>query len=249
MNPKKYICLALFILPILGMIAILWNYVSPVTSTIQSSNPLTPYTNSVDSWDSSVTPVKSEWITKEIGGRETTYKLGRDFRSCDISEKIETRANDGRLRDPLGTINRVDFLENLLWTHCIDYTQANIQNLVFDDVASDDTRAKQVIKTAMDLWIAKGYNENWVRVFKANQDISKIEALAIILDLSKIQLKDKAATNNFIDVENNWKAGIADIAHRLQLTPIDESRNMFFPEYKMKRGDTFNMLGKIAQYY
>lgn len=134
-------------------------------------------------------------------------------------------------------------------THCINYKNADTSNLAFADVWNDDTKTKQIIKTAIDLWIARGYDEGDTKVFRPNNRISKVEALAILISLSGLELKEKAPENNFADVENNWKSNIADTSYRLGVTPIDSDKNLFFPEYIMNKWDAYDIIGKIARYY
>ncbi len=286
MSLKKIICLSLFILPLLGMLAILFNYKSPVSSTIvnpdgsvrtvstinwadwnwinanwtngdiagqglvgNSWNADWANGNWVQSDDINVSPDNNSiWITRRVGNINSTYKLDKDFSKCNVAKNVSDTLSSGIVAG-LAKIDRIEFLEILMDTHCINYKNADTSNLAFADVWNDDTKTKQIIKTAIDLWIARGYDEGDTKVFRPNNRISKVEALAILISLSGLELKEKAPENNFADVENNWKSNIADTSYRLGVTPIDSDKNLFFPEYIMNKWDAYDIIGKIARYY
>lgn len=270
---KKFICLGLFLLPLLGMIAVLMNYSSPVKSTYVDANgntvnvqlpakkekavktkKLTSSKKEDNSLLETITPQfsdedksDSEWITRKINGISTSYKLERDFKNCNVNAK--TLDAEKKAVAALAHTNRANFLKTILEAHCIDYSNADISQVDFADVNTSDTKTKQIIKTAIDLGIAKWYNDNGRKTFKPGNKISKVEALAILLNLSWLQLKDKAPENHFNDVEKNWKSNVADTSYRLQLTPIDNVKNLFYPDYVMKKADTYDMLKKVSRYY
>lgn len=262
MSMKNYVCLGLFILPLLGMIAILFNSHSPVGSTIidpdgniRSSLNVNSETNSSllakgDKQDNNISSMnESEWISRKVNKLSSRYKLERNFASCEVSKNVWATIKNWEVIAPLAQISRRDFLEIVFNTHCIDFSKADISNIAFDDIGANDIKTKQIVKTAMEFKLTRGYDEAGKKLFKASKKISKIEALAMLMTLSWIKLEETIAKNNFWDLENNWKTPIADKAYRLWLTPIDTQKNLFYPDYIMKKWDAYDIISKISKYY
>ncbi len=269
MHLKRIICLWLFLFPVLWMLAILYNYHSPAESVIINKDGTVKVISTVDSKNGvskklldnfrTDDPTKNAdnsksnnnntvWITRKVNNIASTYSLREDFWWCDVSKNVSDAVNAGIVA-PLAEISRIDFLQILLDTHCIEYNGIDTSDLEFSDIGKSNVQRREIIKKAIDMNITQWYDLGGTTVFRPNRKISKIEALAMLMKLSWLELKEAPEKNNFVDVENNWKENIADTAYRLGLTPVDRSKKMFFPDYIMKRWDSYDIIWKIAKYY
>lgn len=189
------------------------------------------------------------WNFKKINGKEIVYKMENDFSQCPVAKNVKENGANGKVIAPLAHTSRLYFFETLLKNHCINYEETDISEVAFDDIAQNDIKTKQIAQTAINLGIAQWYEIWWRKVFRASKKVAKIEALAVLIKISGIQIKNTEVVYNFADVEENWKQWVADISHRLQLTPIDAKENLFFPDYIMKKSDTYDLIAKMVTFY
>lgn len=247
MSMKKSICFALFILPVLGMLAILLNYNSPVESTIVGPDGTIQLVQK-DAETEEIDTDDRDWMSKKVDNTEISYILKNKFETCPTVDGLIDSGGKKDIVAPLALMSRIQFLEILLSTHCINYDAADATT-EFRDLRFASDKDKKIVKAATSMKIISGYTEGGNNYFYPNRKISKIEALAILLKLSWFELRDSEIINNFEDVWDDWKAPIADLSYRLGLTPIDEAKNLFSPDYTMKKWDTYDIINKVVKYY
>lgn len=194
------------------------------------------------------------WLMKNLNWNDVKYKLWNSFEKCSVVDnlvksRLTRNSTDKKLFDESEWITRSDFLEVILTAHCIEYVNEDPSSLNFTDLNNKSEIAKAV-KKAIDLGIARWYdNWNWGKKFRASEKIEKIEALAILLNLSKLELKNNTRKINFADVNIDWKRNIANMSYVLGITKVDTVNKKFFPNMFVTNKGLSDILYNIAPYY
>lgn len=106
---------------------------------------------------------------------------------------------DGTFR-PENNASRAEYLKMVLKAMKVDYSNADTSALTFKDVEKDSWIAKVVVK-AVELKMISA-NEN----FRPNDSVSRAEAMKMLLNSAKVEVKD-VETTDFTDVNvKSWEA-------------------------------------------
>ncbi len=151
---------------------------------------------------------------------------------------------------PESKITRAEFLSIALQSHCYDvYKPATW--LPFKDMQWDlsDWKAR-VVQVWYDNEIITWYYDN---TFRPNDNISRIEAYAILMKLQKIELLDREKENSlkdsYIDKKDIWQRKPLSLWEYLWILNPIITKYKFFPDKKIKRGETVDLMIKIMKMY
>jgi len=158
---------------------------------------------------------------------------------------IFTGYNDGSFK-PYKSLTRAEALKVILESQNVQIENAKGQNLGFYDVNSYDWYTSY-LKTALDLGIVHGYNDG---SFRPNQTISRVEALAMLLNTAEVASNVVVPTNTYgqpyYDTLNNkntkWYMSYVWFAKENNLTSSD---SYFYPDSNMTRGEMADMLQRL----
>jgi hypothetical protein len=107
--------------------------------------------------------------------------------------------------------------------------------LPFYDVDSSSWQAK-VIKKWLALWIISwDVDEKWARVFRPNDEISKAEALWILLNMWRLDIEWEAPVLKYDDIEASWQIILAKRLEYLGLITPKTGETKFNPNAKLDR--------------
>lgn len=189
------------------------------------------------------------WITDTIDEKEISYRFWNSFAKCDKIDELIAKKWEENITLPNQEVTRVAFLKSILTAHCIDYEWVDASDVDFADVSQNDTQTREIIKASMILWISNGYNVDWIREFRANTPVTKIEALTMLIKLADLKVQGKAHTYEFNDVKRNWQDDIANTSAHLWLTSFDIESNNFFPKQVITKKAAQELLWNITRYY
>ncbi|MCK9185949.1 S-layer homology domain-containing protein [Candidatus Gracilibacteria bacterium] len=155
--------------------------------------------------------------------------------------------NDGSFK-PQKSLTRAEALKVILESQNLQIASAKGQNFGFNDV---DKYAwyTSYLKTALDLGIVHGYDDG---SFRPNSTISRVEALAMLLNTAEVVSNVVVPTNTYgqpyYDTPNTkntkWYMSYVWFAKEYDLT---ENEYYFYPDSKMTRGEMADMLYRLYQ--
>ena len=152
--------------------------------------------------------------------------------------------------DAMSEITRAEFLAIVLQAHCYDIS-IKPEELPFHDVDISTWQSNVIATWLENNIIAWDIDEDWERVFRANDSISKIEALAIIMNLRDVTLKSSELDNvhTYTDVAAEWQNSYLNTATALWvLVPIN-TNNIFSPNLKLNRDQLVWIMFDIMELY
>ncbi|MBS9775295.1 S-layer homology domain-containing protein [Candidatus Gracilibacteria bacterium] len=145
--------------------------------------------------------------------------------------------------EPSRDITRAEFLAIVLQSHCIDvYKKAT--STPFTDLEVGDWKTN-VVAAALKEGVIYGDTRNGKRVFRPNDAISKIEALAILTSMRDIQI-DKNYSHKYTDAAAAWQNRVLGVVEYLG---IDKKANAFQPNSKIARDTMANYIVKTVELY
>lgn len=149
--------------------------------------------------------------------------------------------------EPNRWITRAEFLAIVLKSHCYDFLEKP-ENLPFYDVDLDSWQAK-VVKVANELWIISWYpaDEKWIS-FRPNNEISKIEALAIIYKISNLEIKEEYS-DSFTDKAAFWQAKVLSNLEYLWILNPENTNNKINPNNWISRNEIVKILVDVMRLY
>lgn len=229
----------------------------------QEEKPSTPVPTSLPTIPKAVASISIEndfracSIIDQLTGDNIPSKTGVfiDESSFNFSQSIGKFAQTGIVSGfadgsfgPKKNITRAEFLKVVLQTHCIEYDDEDTSNLKFIDVDIASWQAR-VISRAQGLGIINGDVDSAGNpVFRQNDVISKIEALKILLNLSKIaSLNPQSLQYNDITVD--WHAPYAITAQSLGLFNPEKDNWVFSPNEGVSREDMVNLIDRLVVLY
>lgn len=160
---------------------------------------------------------------------------------------IFTGYNDGSFK-PQKSLTRAEALKVILESQNVQIENAKGQNLGFNDVDKYSWYTSY-LKTALDLGIVHGYDDG---SFRPNMPISRVEALAMLLNTAEVVSNVVVPTNNYgqpyYDTPNTkstkWYMSYVWFAKEYNLTGNDY---YFYPDSNMTRGEMADMLYRLSQ--
>ena len=176
--------------------------------------------------------------------------INKDFREAIVQmEKVWILKWDKyKLFLPNRSITRAEFLKIILRTHCYYYDDEDTSSLEFIDVDKQDWEAK-VISKALSLWIVSwDTNENWNKVFRPNDYISKIEIAKILSNMSLIKLWEDVDIP-YEDVKWYWWEKYVKNLEYLDIYTPGTTDNSFNPNSSVKRKDLVKMITETIELY
>ncbi|MDP4011776.1 MAG: S-layer homology domain-containing protein [Candidatus Roizmanbacteria bacterium] len=155
--------------------------------------------------------------------------------------------NDGSFK-PYKSLTRAEALKVILESQNVQIENVKGQNFGFYDVDSYAWYTSY-LKTALDLGIVHGYNDG---SFRPNNTVSRVEALAMLLNTAEVTSNVVVPTNNYgqpyYDTPNTsgtkWYMSYVWFAKEYNLTGNDY---YFYPDSSMTRGEMADMLYRLAQ--
>lgn len=145
--------------------------------------------------------------------------------------------------EPERGITRAEFLAIVLKSHCYDFSE-KVEKTPFYDVDLNSWQAK-VVKKSFDLWIISGYSD-WT--FKPNNEISKIEALAIIYKISNLEIKENFS-DSFTDKAASWQTKVLSNLEYLWILNPEKTGNKINPNSKISRNEISKMIVDVLKLY
>lgn len=145
--------------------------------------------------------------------------------------------------EPNRSITRAEFLAIALQSHCIDvYKKA--ETTPFTDLTIWDWKTN-VVSAALERGIIAGDTKNGVKVFRANDAITKIEALAIITSLRNLKLEE-TYNHSYKDSAADWQNRVLSIVEGLW---IEDKSISFKPNSTVTRNDMAHYIVKTVKLY
>jgi hypothetical protein len=151
---------------------------------------------------------------------------------------------------PNSEITRAEFLAIVLQAHCYDIS-IKPETLPFYDVEISHWHSN-VIRTGLKYWIVAGdIDENWVRVFRGDDSISKVEAFAIMMNMRKLTLTWDSVDyeHSYTDAAADWQNSYLNTWEALGILKPQDSKNLFLPNVKLVRDDLVWIMFDIMRLY
>lgn len=144
--------------------------------------------------------------------------------------------------EPNRAITRAEFLAMAMQAFNVPFVEDYL-NVKFADVKVE--WQKKVIASALQF----GYITDTNSTFRPNEQISKIEALAILNKLSGIFLaEDNKFTHSFTDAAADWQNAVLNTAEYLELVKVSADKK-FNPNSGISRADMASLIVDFAKLY
>lgn len=144
--------------------------------------------------------------------------------------------------EPNRAITRAEFLAMAMQAFNVPFVE-DYSNVKFADVKVE--WQKKVIASALQF----GYVTDTNSTFRPNEQISKIEALAILNKLSGIFLaEDNKFTHSFTDAAADWQNAVLNTAEYLELVKVSADKK-FNPNSGISRADMASLIVDFAKLY
>ncbi len=154
---------------------------------------------------------------------------------------------DGSFR-PHQQVSRIEFLKTLLRAHCYNYDKQDTSKNKYIDLQSGTWQAKVVWK-AEELWIINGDKDKaGNKIFRTNDFITRLEALKILMNISKIEPK-RLLDLQYIDVSIPWQRKYLQIGESLGLYDAYIEERKFKPFSAITRDDMIDLINRFIQLY
>lgn len=170
------------------------------TTTVDTPAETTDVVDSVttDKYTTETTKDGKVTITKADGTKVVLSDINKSFAKAYIERLaaagIVAGYADGSFK-PEKSASRAEYLKIVLRAMNVDYSNADVSKLTFKDVEKDSWMAKVVVKAA-ELNMIDASNKN----FRPNSQISRAEAMKMLINAAGIQTNDKAVSE-FNDVK------------------------------------------------
>lgn len=198
---------------------------------IEDSSTLIASTSNINNTTKTVEP------TKDTPKQNTYFKDTNEDYINYLYEKWVTKwYSDGTFK-PNWEISRAELLA-MIFTFSKTPILENVTKSSFKDIKETDWYFKY-IETAVNKWFISGYPDN---TFKPNNNITKIEAIAIILNI--VLWKDKIPNltgSIFTDIQS-WTWYEKYVYYIAQEWLMDISWNKFYPNSNIKRKEVAKIL-------
>ena len=144
--------------------------------------------------------------------------------------------------EPNRAITRAEFLAMAMQAFNTPFIE-DYSNVKFTDVKVE--WQKKVIASALKF----GYVTDTNSTFRPNEQISKIEALAILNKLSGIYLaEDNKFAHSFVDAAADWQNAVLNTAEYLELVKVPADKK-FNPNSGISRADMASLIVDFAKLY
>lgn len=150
--------------------------------------------------------------------------------------------------EPKRNISRAEFLKIILKVHCYEYKNISINeiNTWFKDIDSNkNSWQAKVIEKAKRLWLVNWYND-WN--FRADREISKIEAMKIMLRIALLKVSDWYETN-YTDINEKWQKKYAYQLEQIWLMNPKDSNYLFNPDLWVSREFMVKLITDLVSLY
>jgi hypothetical protein len=145
-------------------------------------------------------------------------------------------------------ISRAEFLKIVLKTHCYDYQSVDVWILDFVDVDIESWQARVIalgVKKEIIIW---DINEQWEKVFRPDDIISKIEATKILLRMWLIQNYEGESLDHW-DEFQEWQKKYVYQWEYLDIFSARDSDYIFNALWWVSRNDMVEYLYKTIRLY
>ena len=146
--------------------------------------------------------------------------------------------------EPQRQITRAEFTKLVLLSHCYEYSQIDAKKPIFTDLTANSWEAR-VAHKAYELGIINGFEDG---TFKAEQLITKAEALKILLRMAYIQTQDTDPLG-YTDIETQWQKSYVETAQTLGILDPKKDNNTFKPNEGVQREEMLSMIKSTVALY
>lgn len=145
--------------------------------------------------------------------------------------------------EPNRAITRAEFLAVVLQSHCIDvYKVAGATP--FADLTVGDWK-NNVVAAALERGIISGDVRDGVRVFRPNDAITKIEAIAILTSMRDLRLEEEY-NHSYKDAAASWQDRVLSLVEYLE---IEAKSSNFNPNSVVNRAKMTNYIVETIKMY
>lgn len=195
------------------------------------------------------TPLSAKLADTECtAGYTTTFTDidNNDFKDaivCLQKNGVVSGTQNGTMFEPSRGITRAEFLAITLEAHGYDVS-AKPTSLPFNDVDMNSWIAN-VVHAGLENGLIAGDTKNGKKVFRPNEQISKIEAMAILVSMRDIQVPVDFK-HTFKDAAADWQNKVLNVVEYLGL---DKADGEFNPNSKISRDVMANSIVKLSKLY
>lgn len=181
--------------------------------------------------------------SKFIDIQESLYK--NDILRIEKSWIISGRS--ANTFEPYETLTRAEFLAVALKMHCIDVTQD--QTHPFADVELSSWKSRVIGKALAEGIISGETDSNGKKVFRPNDPITRMEVVAILLNLS-LQDVPWDRESPYEDIaQQQWQKNYVTKWNELNLFMPNKTHNKFYPNKYIMREHIGSIMYSLAKLY
>jgi Bacterial Ig-like domain/Bacterial Ig domain/S-layer homology domain len=156
--------------------------------------------------------------------------------------------NSETLFQPTRSITRAEFLKILLKSHCYEYQNQDTSFVEFTDLEKDSWQSK-VTKKAFSLGIIDGdIDNNWKKIFRPNDRVSKAEAIKMLINMWLLQIGEAYKTS-YSDVYKTWYEKYVADGEYLGIVNAENDSYVYNPDSFTVRDEMIHMTMKLLRLY